>query len=667
MRRIEGDIDRDKTGNMKIKERTSAGIIDVHRARHAVEEATAELLAAEGDPFPDQIKGELSLDEEKEYNSTTTMDEVLQQQYAKDNTLLEKVYNVSFVNSMANMLAIMISRMETSLLHLGRRIIDAQQSDSWIIGLASKLASGPLRQSLLRFNANLSDHSRRLLSIRANAKFASITSDDSSALSDPGGDLGAVVKGIKEKYGVKFIYAWHAMGGFWGGLSVEKGAKGDEAVAKYNPKMLNPIPTPGMLLVDPSLAWNQPVLAGISLPLDPRALHNDLHAYLASCGIDGVKTDVQSTIGLAGSAVNGGPAFAATYHDSLEDSIKANFPGNHLINCMCHSTEDLYNMRESNWARASDDFYPLRPASHTAHVANCAYNSLFLGEIVGVDWDMFHSRHPAALLHATARAVSGGPVYVSDKPGHHDFDLLRRLVLPDSSVLRCPNPARPTLDCLLRDVSCDNKTVLKVWNTNNVTGVIGVFNVQGSTFSRSHRRFHSHDPRPPTLSAVVRPVDVPNLYVFSRQKGCTSYAMYSDRLQELYIVDMDHGTLPLEIPASDCDVIVLSPIVSRSGISCAPIGLPAMLNAGGAVLDFSLSDGSKDNGNELTNSQVHACVMVRGCGRFLMYASHAPTEVRVADSTVEFEFKEKKKSLAFDIGSAVSTPRECTITFQHRA
>ena len=49
---------------------------------------------------------------------------------------------------------------------------------------------------------------------------------------------------------------------------------------------------------------------------------------------------------------------------------------------------------------------------------------------------MFHSDHPAALLHARARAASGGPVVVSDEPGRHDAQLLRRLVLPDGSVLR---------------------------------------------------------------------------------------------------------------------------------------------------------------------------------------------------------------------------------------
>ena len=82
--------------------------------------------------------------------------------------------------------------------------------------------------------------------------------------------------------------------------------------------------------------------------------------------------------------------------------------------------------------------------------------------VLQADWDMFHSKHPAALLHATARAVSGGGVYVSDKPGQQDFALLKRLVLPGGSVLRAKLPARPTKDILFKDVLKDNRTLLKV-------------------------------------------------------------------------------------------------------------------------------------------------------------------------------------------------------------
>ena len=58
--------------------------------------------------------------------------------------------------------------------------------------------------------------------------------------------------------------------------------------------------------------------------------------------------------------------------------------------------------------------------------------------------------------------ISGGPVYVSDKPGQHDFSLLKRMVLADGSLLRCTQVGRPTLDTLFDDVMRDGTSLLKV-------------------------------------------------------------------------------------------------------------------------------------------------------------------------------------------------------------
>lgn len=175
-----------------------------------------------------------------------------------------------------------------------------------------------------------------------------------------------------------------------------------------------------------------------------------------------LQVDCQAGLGLVGSVTGGGPALARSFHGALEDSISSHFPGNHAINCMCHSTENIYQMRDSALMRVSDDFYPREPASTTPHVAACAFNSLFLSVICQPDWDMFQSMHPAAHLHACARAVSGGPVYVSDKVGRHDFSVLRRLVLRDGSVLRARRPGLPTADCIFRDPMRDGETLLKV-------------------------------------------------------------------------------------------------------------------------------------------------------------------------------------------------------------
>ena len=49
----------------------------------------------------------------------------------------------------------------------------------------------------------------------------------------------------------------------------------------------------------------------------------------------------------------------------------------------------LYSAKRSAVVRASDDFWPRDPASHTIHIASVAYNTIFLGEFMQPDWDMF--------------------------------------------------------------------------------------------------------------------------------------------------------------------------------------------------------------------------------------------------------------------------------------
>ena len=101
---------------------------------------------------------------------------------------------------------------------------------------------------------------------------------------------------------------------------------------------------------------------------------------------------------------------------------------------------------------------------------------------------MFQSTHPDAELHAAARAISGGPVYVSDAPDAHSAALLRSLVLPDGSVLRCEHGAKPTRQSLFDDPNADGATALTLWARNAVTGVLGAFNVQGARWDRATRR-----------------------------------------------------------------------------------------------------------------------------------------------------------------------------------
>lgn len=62
--------------------------------------------------------------------------------------------------------------------------------------------------------------------------------------------------------------------------------------------------------------------------------------------------------------------------------------------------------------------------------------------------------------------------------------------------------------------------LLQVWNVNAYCAVVAVFNIQGSSFNRRLRRFHTHDAAPPPLTAAVSSADVPLLAQQGAQGGC---------------------------------------------------------------------------------------------------------------------------------------------------
>jgi stachyose synthetase len=102
------------------------------------------------------------------------------------------------------------------------------------------------------------------------------------------------------------------------------------------------------------------------------------------------------------------------------------------------------------------------------HMIHCSYNSLWMGNMIQPDWDMFLSDHICAKFHAGSRAICGGPIYVSDNVGSHDFDLIKKLVFPDGTIPKCIHFPLPTRDCLFKNPLFDQTTVLKIWNFNKV-------------------------------------------------------------------------------------------------------------------------------------------------------------------------------------------------------
>jgi raffinose synthase len=505
------------------------------------------------------------------------------------------------------------------------------------------LAHNVIKGQLWNFFDTETDFNRQLSGFQANFKFESNSGGQKTTLKD-------LVSQLKQNLGVKRVLCWHALHGYWRGVSEELGKEIGVNVTNVIPEH-----SEHLLRLEPQLAWDPVSLFGVgilSTESDLATLYEHLHTPLVEAGVDGVKVDVQSGVSAVGGGVGGGPHIARLYTDAMEQSVSEHFPAENgatnCINCMCHSTENLYRYRSTSIARAADDFYPDRAESQTVHLVNVAYNSLFIGEICLPDWDMFHSKHESAGLHAAARAVGGCPVYVSDKPGEHDVELLRKLVLPDGSVLRAKLPGRPTRDCLFVDVTGDGESALKIWNQNAYGGVVGAFHVQGVRWNYDTHENEILNASPSPLTAVVKPYDVETL-----QETSGPFVAWRHRSSSLEFLPDGDSEMESRLDHREWEVFTISPVQIDNDLMWGPIGLADMLNSGGGLLS---ADPIERDG-----SLSRARIVCRGPGRFVAFTNTAPSHVVLEDDTVlPFTYDKSTGELSFFL------PSESTEGAAHR-
>ncbi|XP_054814635.1 probable galactinol--sucrose galactosyltransferase 2 [Prosopis cineraria] len=495
----------------------------------------------------------------------------------------------------------------------------------------------------------------RLTGIKENTKF-----QKNGQNNEQSSGLKHVVDEAKQHHNVKYVYVWHALVGYWGG--VKPAASGME---HYDTALAYPVQSPGVLGNQPDIVIDSLAVHGLGLvhPKNVFNFYNELHAYLASCGVDGVKVDVQNIIETLGSGHGGRVSLTRSYHQALEASVSRNFPDNGCIACMCHNTDGLYSAKQTAVVRASDDFYPRDPASHTIHISSVAYNTLFLGEFMQPDWDMFQSLHPAAEYHAAARAVGGGAIYVSDKPGNHNFELLKKLVLPDGSILRAQLPGRPTRDSLFTDPARDGTSLLKIWNLNKCSGVVGVFNCQGAGWCKIEKKTRIHNASPGTLTCSVRASDVDLITQVAGVDWDGDAIVYSYKSGEVIRLPKD-ASVPVTLQVLDYELFHFCPVKKiPPSISFAAIGLLGMFNTGGAVEQVEihkasdkeeLFDGEVES--ELTTSlsssrsaTANITLRVRGSGRFGVYSSQRPLKCVVGEVETDFEYDSATGLATFSI------------------
>ncbi|KAL5561035.1 hypothetical protein UlMin_030782 [Ulmus minor] len=451
----------------------------------------------------------------------------------------------------------------------------------------------------------------------------------------------AFTKDLRTKFkGLDDIYVWHALCGAWGG--VRPGS------THLDSKIVSSKLSPGLDGTMTDLAVVKIVEGGIGLvnPDQADEFYDSMHSYLAKSGITGVKVDVIHTLEYVSEEYGGRVELAKAYYKGLTDSLVKNFNGSGLISSMQQCNDFFFlGTSQISMGRVGDDFWFQDPNGDPmgvywlqgVHMIHCAYNSMWMGQIIQPDWDMFQSDHCCAKFHAGSRAICGGPVYVSDSVGGHDFDLLKKLVYPDGTIPKCLHFALPTRDCLFKNPLFDNKTVLKIWNFNKFGGVIGAFNCQGAGWDPKEQRFKGYSEcyKPISGSVHVSEIEWDQKIEATQMGKAEEYVVYLDQDQKLFLMTPKSEPINFTIQPSSFELFSFVPVTKLGqNFKFAPIGLTNMFNNGGTIQEFE----DKSCGGEIS-----ARLKVKGGGNFLAYSNVAPKKCELNGADVAFDWSNDGK------------------------
>jgi len=258
--------------------------------------------------------------------------------------------------------------------------------------------------------------------------------------------------------GVKYVGLWHTLNGYW------KGIHPDSELAKEFRENLIKIKDKG-LVPNPNKALR---------------FFTEWYKFLANCEFDFVKVDNQSFVARTYARVINVEHASRKLHLAIETAAYLN--SLEVLNCMGQQPETYFNWFTSSVSRNCIDYtVPHKKSRDKLHLYFNSYNALWMSTLVWPDWDMFQSHDPWGLQQAVSRAISGGPVYITDEPEKVVPEIVRKIALSDGVLPRPNVPALPTKDCLMND-PYNEPIPLKLFTKVTVTplgdyGLIATFNI----------------------------------------------------------------------------------------------------------------------------------------------------------------------------------------------
>ncbi|VGO13132.1 hypothetical protein PDESU_01686 [Pontiella desulfatans] len=198
---------------------------------------------------------------------------------------------------------------------------------------------------------------------------------------------------------------------------------------------------------------------------------------VADYGFDFVKIDNQSLYNNKQGNIDSSVQVNNWMSEALENAVKARMPQG-MINCMSQGTPQVLGTRYSAVSRVSIDYKLNDLAKAKAHIEQSYVCTLFQGQTVWPDHDMFHSSDPdCGELMAISKAMSGAPIYLSDNPSDFCDAFIRPLAYRDGELLRPLAPGFPLPDSVMLDVYKSGKAFRVIAPLANQCAAIVAYNL----------------------------------------------------------------------------------------------------------------------------------------------------------------------------------------------
>lgn len=430
--------------------------------------------------------------------------------------------------------------------------------------------------------------------------------------------LGPVVEQAKSEGLVGMFGIWHAFEGYWCGIDPD-GPLGQRFRTVENNGNIRP--------------WNPDERRNLRLihPDDAGRFYNEFHSYLRGEGIDLVKIDGQSAVEVFSAGVLPRVGTMRKLQMACQASALLHF-GGRLIHCMGNGSDVLFNLLGTSLYRNSDDFFPKRAESHGKHLFQNALNAVWTHTVAVPDWDMFWSAHPEAGFHAAARALSGGPVYVSDEPGKQDGELLWSLLDDCGMVLPVDRAGLPRIESLFQDPTRGDDLLVLTNATGHGHLLAGVFNC-------TPKPAENAKPAKP-LTTTVYPTDIPEY-----EDG--PVVAHFHRSGKVALLKSPEEGVEVTLGALEWEVVTFAPLIVPG---LAAIGLSTKLLAPAAIDKVSLLDRST------------AKICFHSGGPAVFYAAKKPKRIELrsaiphhlAAGDVQYDAKTKLLTVELPQGGDVS-------------